>query len=223
MIGIISDVHGNYPALEAVLKELDAAQCDKIISLGDVCGYYCMVNECIDTFRERNIINLMGNHDKYIADHESCPRSFTVNLCLDYQRKILTEDRIKWLRTSPMYLKYQNIWMVHGGWKNYIDEYLTDFSFLDEESETKLYISGHTHVQKMVKGLQSVYFNPGSVGQPRDHKNTAAYAILDGTNVILKRTPYDIDRIDYEMKKAGFDGRVTECLYYGCKIGEKHE
>ena len=68
MIGVISDIHGNYPALQAVLKELDIEGCSQVISLGDVCGYYCMINECIDELRNRDIINIMGNHDKYIGE-----------------------------------------------------------------------------------------------------------------------------------------------------------
>ena len=52
VIAIISDVHGNYPALKAVLAEIDNIGCNRIISLGDVSGYYCMVNECIEEFRK---------------------------------------------------------------------------------------------------------------------------------------------------------------------------
>ncbi len=63
MIAIISDVHGNYPALKAVLCEIDKMGCEHIISLGDVSGYYCMVNECINEFRKRNIINFFKKLD----------------------------------------------------------------------------------------------------------------------------------------------------------------
>ena len=73
MIAIISDVHGNYPALQAVLKDIDSRNCKTIISLGDVTGYYCMINECIEEFRCRKIVNLMGNHDSYLLGKEQCP------------------------------------------------------------------------------------------------------------------------------------------------------
>ena len=221
MIGIISDVHGNYPALMAVLAKLEDAGCERIISLGDVSGYYCMVNECIQEFRKRGIVNIMGNHDSYIVNNGRCNRSRTVNECLDYQRKILKEENVKWLMQSVDYIKENDIWMVHGGWNDYVDEYVDDYSFLDNpNSEIKLYISGHTHVQKFVKGKYARYFNPGGVGQPRDHISTAAYALVDeNRNVILERTEYDIHRIFFEMKKAGFDERVSSCLYQGVKIG----
>ena len=222
MIGIISDVHGNYPALVAVLEELDKAGCKKIISLGDVSGYYCMINECIQELRQREIVNIMGNHDFYMVHNGKCERSYTVNLCLDYQRKVITEENRNWLENSVSYIKEDGMWLVHGGWKDYVDEYVTDFSFLEEkEEEINLYISGHTHIQKFLKGRYGIYFNPGAVGQPRDHSNTAAYAIIDeNRNIYLKRIEYDIDQIVYEMDKAGFPKRVSSCLYHGVRIGE---
>lgn len=223
MTGIISDIHGNYPALEAVLKKLDASGCDRIISLGDVCGYYCMVNECIEELRERGVKNIMGNHDFYIVNNGKCGRSFTVNLCLDYQRRVLKEANLEWLRKSVPYIKEHGAWMVHGGWNDYVDEYVTDFSFLDQEQQdgALLYISGHTHIQKFIIGKYAKYLNPGAVGQPRDHMPTAAFAMVDETGEIhLERTEYDIERICYEMQKAGFQERVSSCLYSGVKIGE---
>ena len=222
MIGIISDVHGNYPALCAVLEELDAYGCKKIISLGDVCGYYCMINECIQEFRKREIVNIMGNHDYYILHNENCGRSFTANLCLDYQRKVLTKENLEWLKKSVQQLRLDKIWMVHGGWNDFLDEYISDFSFLDTAGvESNIYVSGHTHVQKMVTGKNAVYFNPGSVGQPRDGIPTAAYGIIHETGQIeLRRTKYNIDEIVGKMQGAGFLERVSSCLYTGVKIGD---
>lgn len=221
MIAILSDVHGNYPALKAVLNEIDKLNCNMILSLGDVCGYYCMINECIEELRMRNVINIMGNHDYYIVNNEKCVRSYTANLCLDYQKRILKTDNFKWIKQSVPEYKTPYFWAVHGGWNNFLDEYIDDFSFLDEESKFKFYFSGHTHVQKYVSGEKSVYINPGSVGQPRDYKNTAAFCLIDDKQkIIFKRVKYDIDLISKKMKEAGFPERVSSCLYYGVKIGE---
>lgn len=225
MIGIISDIHGNYPALCAVLSELDRCGCEEIISLGDVCGYYCMINECIEELRKRNVLNIMGNHDYYILNNESCGRSYTANICLDYQRKVLKKENIAWLKKSVKHLKRDNMWMVHGGWHDFLDEYITDFSFLDDEtSNIDIYISGHTHVQKMVKGKHAIYINPGSVGQPRDGIPSAAYGIIHKTGQIeLKRTAYNIDEIAAKMQEVGFHKRISSCLYRGVKIGDDGE
>lgn len=222
MIGVISDVHGNYPALKAVLEDMDSIGCKEVISLGDICGYYCMINECIDEMHSRNIVNILGNHDSYIVNGTSCGRSNTANRCLDYQRKVLKNNNLEWIKKSVPYIKRDSVWMVHGGWNDYVDEYIKDFSFLDRKSQTKLYISGHTHVQKEVKGKYATYINPGSVGQPRDGECTAAYAIIEDGKWHLRRVKYDIDAIVLAMKQAGFGDYETECLYYGRKIGEKH-
>lgn len=221
MIGIVSDIHGNYPALQAVLQELDKLGCDFIISLGDVSGYYCMINECIEELRNREIPNIMGNHDYYIVNHSKCGRSYTANLCIEYQRSVMKEENIEWLAKSLLDWKKDGIWMVHGGWKDPIDEYITDFSFLNEKKdEIRLYISGHTHVQREECGKYARYYNPGSVGQPRDYNPDAAFAIVEDGNVYLKRVKYDINRIAYEMDRVGFPERVYSCLYHGMKIGE---
>lgn len=221
MIGILSDVHGNYPALLAVLNEMDRAGCSRILSLGDVSGYYCMVNECIEEFRRRGILNIMGNHDSYLVNNGRCPRSNTVNFCLDYQRKILKPENMDYLRQSVSYIKEGSMWLVHGGWSDYVDEYVSDFSFLNESTETALFISGHTHIQKEVAGQFARYYNPGAVGQPRDHLPTAGYLLIDDSgDVMLKRTAYDIDWIAAEMDRAGFQKRATSCLYRGMRIGE---
>src|SRR2546425_4030926 len=90
MIAIISDTHGNYPALEAVLRDVAREQCEAVYSLGDVAGYYCMLNECVEALRERNIPNVMGNHDKYLSSAAECPRSLAATRCIAFQRSIVS-------------------------------------------------------------------------------------------------------------------------------------
>src|SRR4051812_5590096 len=121
MIAIISDIHGNYPALMAVLREIEVMACEQIFSLGDVAGYYCMINECISELRKRKIPNVMGNHDHYLAHSEGCPRSNSANVCLDYQRKVVLPKNLEWLSQSPPSMKINNMSLVHGGWNDPLD------------------------------------------------------------------------------------------------------
>lgn len=114
MIGIISDIHGNYVALQKVLEELDDMDIKEIYCLGDVVGYYSQVNEVCDELRARNVQCVMGNHDWYMVAKSFCPRSKSVNDCLRYQRKIITEDNLRWLSTFPFYRDFDNLRMVHG-------------------------------------------------------------------------------------------------------------
>lgn len=219
MTAIISDVHGNFPALEAVLREIDSKGCDKIISLGDVVGYYCMINECIDEFRKRSIINLMGNHDSYLLGMGQCPRSMTVNKCIDFQKSIITDENLEYLRMSPLFFEDEVISARHGGWRDPIDEYIDEFDFSEVEAlGKKIFCSGHTHVQKIQTLEGQIYFNPGAVGQPRDGDPRAAYAILDNNDIYLYRVSYDIDAIADIMEKEGFEKRISDCLYIGTKV-----
>ena len=220
MIAIISDVHGNYPALEAVLKDIDNIRCDKIISLGDICGYYCMLNECVEELRKRNVVNILGNHDAYLINGEKCSRSTVVNQCIDYQRQIISEQNYKYLLDSVGYLDTELISARHGGWNDLMEEYVSEFDFSVSDNYTcNLFCSGHTHIQKYAEYKDDVYFNPGSVGQPRDGDPRAAYAVItDDKKILLKRVRYNIDIIADEMRKEGFPDRIFECLFTGNKI-----
>lgn len=221
MIGIISDIHGNYPALCAVLRALEQIRCNKILCLGDVAGYYCMVNECICELKERGITNLLGNHDYYLIKGSECKRSLTVNECIRYQRKIINNDNLKWLEKSLLTYDDTVFSARHGGWNDPTDEYVREFDFSKARTcKARIFISGHTHIQMIQDNGEIVYFNPGSVGQPRDHDCRAAFAVLDDNyKVHLYREDYDIEHIVYEMRHAGFDNYVTEGLFTGTRIG----
>lgn len=220
MIAIISDVHGNYPALKAVLKKIDELGCKEIISLGDVSGYYCMVNECIEEFKRRGIVNILGNHDYYVLGRGDCPRSYTVRILTEYQRRIITEENLSYLQSSVPFIDNSILSARHGGWNDPLDEYLSDFDFsLVKAFRTCVFCSGHTHIQRIEKKGDYVYFNPGSVGQPRDGDCRAGFAIVDNNIVGLFRVEYDIDQIANSMKIEGFEQRTYECLYNGTRIG----
>ncbi|ASO06650.1 metallophosphoesterase family protein [Arenibacter algicola] len=212
-IGVISDIHGNYEALKSVLKELDRLGVSKIYSLGDVVGYYSQVNECCEELIDRDIPNLMGNHDWYLSSGGFCLRSKSVNDCLKYQRKVITTKNIEWLRKSEIQRFVGNIHMVHGGWSDPIDEYIW------EPSEKyfskifgKIFISGHRHIQVLKQFGDKTYCNPVSVGQPRDNNPKAAFAVVENDNILLKRVDYDIDKVNKLMIKAGFDDSNYKAL-----------
>lgn len=221
MLAILSDIHGNYPALEAVLGEIDTLGITDVISLGDVAGYYCMINECIDALSERSIPNLMGNHDFYIVSGRGCRRSSRANLCLEYQRKVINEAGRAWLAQSLSDgVRRGPLSMVHGGWIDPMDEYMDRISedyFAGREGE--VFVSGHTHVQGVWRLRTKIYCNPGSVGQPRDGDPRAAYAVWDGHKISLRRVDYDIDAICGRMVHAGFDASFFENLRKGARIG----
>jgi len=218
MIAIISDIHGNYVALEEVLKTIDKMDISEIYCLGDIVGYYPQVNECCDELRKRKVKCIMGNHDWYMVAKSFCPRSKSVNDCLAYQRKIITNENLNWIETFPSHRFEKNISMVHGGWTNPIDEYLDPNEEYFNKLDGKYFISGHSHIQSLNIFENKIYCNPGSVGQPRDENPAAAFATFNGENFELQRVAYNVDKIGELMELAGFNG-----YYYGClKTGSKN-
>lgn len=218
MIAIISDIHGNYTALQGVLKKIDEMEISDIYCLGDIVGYYSQINECCEVLQKRDVKCIMGNHDWYMVAKSFCHRSNSVNDCLKYQKKIITEKNLNWLATFPLFRQFNDVSMVHGGWCNPIDEYLEPTEDYFSRIEGNYFISGHNHHQVIEKFGEKIYCNPGSVGQPRDNDSRAAFATFDGVKFTLHRVEYDIDKIGELMDKAGFNG-----YYYGClKTGSKN-
>jgi predicted phosphodiesterase len=223
LTAILSDIHGNLPALEAVLDDMKDAGVDRIISLGDVSGYYPFINEVITLLREHEVTNLIGNHDRYIIDNTECPRSTSANAALTYQKSVLTSQSRQWLAQSVASLKIGDASMVHGGWNDPEDEYLykIDPAYF-QGRDGRFFFCGHTHVQIHLPLDEGKSFtNPGSVGQPRDGNPDAAYCLFDETCgcVELRRVSYDINRVAARMEALGFDEKFYTNLYGGTRIG----
>ncbi|MDZ4814685.1 MAG: metallophosphoesterase family protein [Verrucomicrobiota bacterium] len=98
----ISDIHGNYEALKAVLVKIDRLSVTQIYCAGDVVGYYSQINECCRELREREVLCVMGIHDWYMAGGGFCSRSQNVNDCLAYQRTIIEPGDLDWLGSFPV-------------------------------------------------------------------------------------------------------------------------
>lgn len=217
MIALISDIHGNYTALRKVLAKIDSLGITEIYCLGDVVGYYTEINECCDELRRRNVRSLMGNHDWYMASDGFCPRSNSANDCLKYQRTIISQENLAWLRTLPVFMKVGELFMVHGGWGDPIDEYVNPTEEYFSRVGGTYFASGHTHRQIACSFGDKHYCNPGSVGQPRDNDPRAAFATFDGKEFQLYRVEYDMSSVGELMEKAGFSDYYYDCLKTGAR------
>lgn len=215
---LISDIHGNFEALKAVLKEIDRLKVDRIFCVGDVVGYYSQVNDCCQELRERDVPCVMGNHDWYMAGGGFCPRSKSVNDCLEYQRKIIDPGHLEWLRSFPVERRIGDIHLVHGGWTDPIDEYLDPTPEYFARLEGQKFVSGHTHVQMIKRFEDKIYCNPGSVGQPRDGDPRAAFALVECGEFSLHRVEYDMQKVFDLMDRAGFN----DYYYGGLKTGARN-
>ena len=221
MIAVVSDIHGNLPALEAVLAKIDELGCKQIISLGDVTGYYAQPSECIDLLIEREATQLLGNHDKYLVDGSGCPRSRTVSGLLKHQERAVTTAQIDFLSRLESRHDQGNASYVHGGWRDPTDQYIYRVKEDLFPTSFQFFFSGHTHVQCRISlANDRVFCNPGSVGQPRDGDPRAAFAVFSGDSVELHRVNYDIDKTAKAMQDAGYtEARLWMNLYEGAQIG----
>lgn len=219
-IAIIADVHGNFPALKAVLAEIDRMGWDRIISLGDATGYYAQPAECLDALLERGTLQLLGNHDNYLVEGSSCERSKTVSELIIHQRKQLRPHHMDALRSMRPFHDEDDMRFVHGSWENPLDGYLYNVSPEQLPGPQRLYFAGHSHVQHLGSFPGKIFCNPGSVGQPRDGDPRAAFAMLTEGIVTLHRVPYEIEETVLAMQRAGYqESRLWENLFAGAQIG----
>jgi putative phosphoesterase len=214
----ISDIHGNFEALRAVLAEIDRLGIVSVYCAGDVVGYYSQVNECCRELRGWGIACVLGNHDWYMAGGGFCSRSKSVNDCLEYQRKIIEPDNLEWLRTLPVQMRIGEIHMVHAGWADPIDEYLSPTAEYFQRVIGNVFVSGHTHIQTVQRFGDKVYCNPGSVGQPRDGDPRAAFAVYEDGEFALHRVEYDMQTVFDLMRAAGFN----DYYFGGLKTGARN-
>ena len=218
-IGIVSDIHGNLPALEAVLAKIDEFGCHRIVSLGDVTGYYAQPSECIELLLERNAIQLLGNHDAYLVEGSGCPRSRMVSELLRHQERAVTAAQREFLSRLESRYDEGNASFVHGGWRDPTDQYIYRVKEELFPDGFQFFFCGHTHVQCRIALAEGRTFcNPGSVGQPRDGDPRAAFAVFSGRDVELHRVEYDIGRTAQAMKDAGYtEERLWMNLYEGAR------
>jgi len=200
---VISDLHANLAALEAVAQE----RFDRLICLGDLVSYGPAPNEVIRFVRQHAFAAVSGNHDNAIAldvdCHCSASNKALAEATLAYHRSILDRENLDWLRALPMSAEFKldgyRFAAFHGTPRDPLYGYqitpgLPDDQLREEIEGVKadFILLGHTHLP-MVRGIGSrVVANPGSVGQPRDGAPQASYAVIEDGIVELKRTDYDL-------------------------------
>lgn len=203
---VISDVHSNKYAFEAVMADLQSQKCDYLLVLGDLIGYYYWPVEVVDALMSRkNTYVIRGNHEDLLVkaryDSEQKTKYLRkygsgVNRCLD----LLSEEQLSWLENLPAELEIElegvRIGLYHGS-DHSTDEYVYPDAELSRLAETAgdldFKFFGHTHYPMMTRSKNTVLANPGSVGQPRDVGSLASYMILNLENKVLspRRLPFD--------------------------------
>jgi predicted phosphodiesterase len=228
-LAVISDVHGNRVALDAVREDMPAV--DGVVCAGDVVGYNPWPGDCVDAVRDMpappgsdadGAPTVMGNHDRAVATESSFRFNSMAGAGVEYARETLDDDQLAWLAGLPSHRTACDgrVALVHGHPDDpdrytYPDQFAGDL--LGDES---LLVLGHTHVQAAEAFDDGVVLNPGSVGQPRDRDPRAAYATveLDAHGVVdwaLHRVEYDIDTVQAAIADAGLPADIGKRLEKG--------
>lgn len=241
-VAVISDIHGNLPALEAVLQDI-GDQVEQIWCLGDIVGYGPDPNECVERVRQEDLICVVGNHDwASLGKVDLEDFNPDARWAAQWTTEQLSRKNLRFLDQLPASLVVDQFTLVHGSPRAPIWEYVTipsiareNFAFFD----TPVCLVGHTHVplafhlpeekpancerrwldKKETLDLNEGRWilNPGGVGQPRDGDPRSAYMLLDTEEMSaeIQRVPYPVEKTQQRMEEAGLPQSLIVRLSFG--------
>lgn len=238
---IISDVHANYAALQAVFHA--AGSYDALWCLGDIIGYGPEPNECAEAVKQHATLAISGNHDLACIGaldlEDFNPDAWIANV---WNKQQLKPKYIRWLTGLAKLLRVDDQFTIaHASPREPVWEYLMSPEQAlanADHFDTQCCLIGHSHVQLgfllhsdghcerfLASDMPVVdlsqphrfFINPGSVGQPRDYDSRAAYAILDTNEGTIRfhRVEYDIARTQQKMYKANLPIALIRRLEFG--------
>jgi predicted phosphodiesterase len=238
MYAVISDIHGNLEALEAVLNDVPE-EVETIYCLGDVIGYGASPDECCDIVRDVGMPVISGNHDLAVTDLGTDLNWFNplAAAAVLWTREHLSEENAEFLRTRPRTIRTDEALFVHGSVRD-PDEYIINSVSAQEnlailKSEypgVPLCFFGHTHVKTVAPSPNGSVIeahtldlsangpylvNPGSVGQPRDGDTFASYVLAQDEHVTYRFVEYDIQRAQAKIRSAGLPQMLADRLAVG--------
>ncbi len=237
-IAVLSDIHSNIVALDAVLAHLGTI--DAVWHLGDVVGYGPEPDAVVERLVSLGALGVRGNHDAAAAGGREIDYfNPEARSAMEWTRRRISDATRDWLTALPERRVEDGITLVHGSPRDPIWEYVTSLAVARAAiavMSTTLGLHGHTHVpvafavtderleviapsdgSVLELGDRVALLNPGSVGQPRDGDSRASYMVLDAEHgsVSWHRVAYDIDPVATAMRAAGLPERLAERLHHG--------
>lgn len=235
---IISDIHANLEAFDAVMADARDNNCTDFVCLGDVVGYNANPHECVERVREMDCPIVKGNHDEQASLIESS-RDFNemAEAAIQWTRDHLTDEDKQWLRDLKMERQVRDFTIVHATldgpehWGYVFNNLDAAASFTYQH--TTVCFFGHTHVPMAFirdEGVQrqhldklridsgkKYFVNVGSVGQPRDGDWHAAYCIyhIESNMVEQRRVKYDLQTAQKKIIDAGLPRMLADRLAVG--------
>lgn len=224
-LALIADVHGNLPALEAVVAAI-GDRVDGWICAGDIAGHLPMVDEVVALLRRLGAVCVRGNHDHALVTGLPIRGSSAATRALQIQRRFVSAESRAWLADLPQHLDTEiagcRLSVRHGGPRDALDEKVrTIDDSVRAYAAGRIVVLGNTHRPAADIGPDHAVLNPGAVGLPVDGDRRAQAMILD----VATRTVEEI-RVDYDpapvaerMRALGYDERYFNCLETGRWIG----
>jgi predicted phosphodiesterase len=237
-IAVLSDIHSNLVALEAVLADLGTV--DAVWHLGDVVGYGPEPDAVVERLASIGAIGVRGNHDAAAAGGREIDYfNPEAREAMEWTRRRISDATRDWLSGLPERRVERDITLVHGSPRDPIWEYVTSLAVARAGiavMTTTLGLHGHTHVPIAFAVTDTrleviapsdgstldlddrvALVNPGSVGQPRDGDPRASYLMLDPERRTIDwhRVEYDIESVVTAMRGAGLPDRLAERLHHG--------
>jgi putative phosphoesterase len=230
---VITDIHANLPALEAVLGHIDELAVDQVYCGGDLVGYGPHPNEVCALIAERAIPTIYGNYDYAIArEEDDCGCAYVTphdrelgQLSVEWTLAHTSRESKHFMRGLPFDLHFRvgdrDVHLVHGSPRK-VNEYLFEdkpaslYERLAAAERDQVLAFGHTH-KPWVREYGGVLFvNCGSIGKPKDGDRRAAFAVLQPTNgeleVSIERVAYDAEKVAAEVRRAGLPDEFADKL-----------
>ena len=240
-IALISDVHGNLPAFQSVLRAIEDEGVDGVWCLGDLVGYGAQPNECVELAEKSVDLCLIGNHDLVVIDrldiNDFSPAAATA---AEWTKEVLGSEARAYLESLKPLDEQHPIGLYHASPRDPVWEYVLSSLAADDcfdEMSPRVGAVGHSHValafwrkgDTPTAGAQSEagaqidfaddrwLLNPGSVGQPRDGDRRASWVLLEleSKRATWRRTEYAIDEAADAIRAAGLPEQLADRLYYG--------
>lgn len=235
---VVSDVHANLPALDAVLAA--APPVDAIWHLGDVVGYGPDPDEVIERLRDVGAVGVRGNHDAAAVGGDEIEWfNPDARRAMEWTRERIGPATLAWLRALPTVLTIGDFTLVHGSPRDPLWEYVLSRDVAEANLAvltTPYGLHGHTHMpivwrvlHHRVQGREGEagtsvelggapsLLNPGSVGQPRDGIPTSSFLILDtvAATATWQRVAYDVGTVQERMRAVALPKRLIDRLTFG--------
>jgi diadenosine tetraphosphatase ApaH/serine/threonine PP2A family protein phosphatase len=240
-IAVLSDIHANRQAFEAVLAEVGSAGVDEVWCLGDVVGYGADPDACCELVRANCDLSLVGNHDLAVRGDISIHEfSRGAAVAAEWTREVIRPDHLEWLRSLEPQLLDREVGLYHASPRDPVWEYVLSTLLADlclDVQRHRVCLIGHSHVALAFQRREGEtatgevrpadtqldladsewLVNPGSVGQPRDGDPRAAWLVLDTgeRTATYRRTPYDVARAAAAIRAARLPDSLAERLEYG--------